>query len=109
MACLSSRFPTGTRITAELLSTVEQAEDYLRHELRFRQVRVRHHETIARLEVASDEMHRMLDPILRDQISSKLKSLGYKFVAVELAGFKSGSLNQVQDAQSPPRPSATPP
>ncbi|HEY3330038.1 MAG TPA: ATP-dependent sacrificial sulfur transferase LarE [Capsulimonadaceae bacterium] len=93
MACLSSRFPYGTRITAELLAKVEQAEDYLRGELGFRQVRVRHHDTIARIEIAADEMGRLLDPDLRDQVSARIKALGYAFVAVELAGFRSGSLN----------------
>jgi len=93
MACLSSRFPYGTRITADLLARLDAAEDYLRHDLAFRQVRVRHHDAIARLEVALDEMPRLLDPDLRTQISHKLKSLGYTFVAVELTGYQSGSLN----------------
>jgi uncharacterized protein len=93
MACLSSRFPYGTRITAELLRQVELAEDYLRHDLGFRQIRVRHHDKIARIEVAREEMDRLMEPVLRDAISEKLKSLGYAFVAVELSGFRSGSLN----------------
>jgi len=93
LACLSSRFPYGTRITAELLARLDAAEDYLRHDLDFRQVRVRHHDTIARLEVDPAEMKRLLDPALRGQISEKLKSLGYTYVAVELGGYKSGSLN----------------
>ena len=93
LACLSSRFPYGTRITAELLARLDAAEDYLRHDLGFKQVRVRHHDTIARLEVEAAEMNRLLDPILRGQISERLKTLGYTFVAVELGGYKSGSLN----------------
>lgn len=93
LACLSSRFPYGTRITAELLARLDAAEDYLRHDLGFRQVRVRHHDAIARLEVDAAEMNRMLDPALRLQISDRLKSLGYTYVAVELGGYKSGSLN----------------
>jgi len=93
LACLSSRFPYGTRITAELLSRLDDAEDYLRHDLGFRQIRVRHHDTIARLEVDPAEMNRILDPGLRGQISDKLKTLGYTYVAVELGGYKSGSLN----------------
>jgi uncharacterized protein len=93
MACLSSRFPYGTRITAELLARLDAAEDYLRHDLGFRQVRVRHHDTIARLEVAVEEMERLLDPELRQQISDRLKALGYTYVAVELSGYRSGSLN----------------
>ncbi|BDI29752.1 adenine nucleotide alpha hydrolase [Capsulimonas corticalis] len=93
MACLSSRFPYGVRITAELLARLDAAEDYLRHDLGFRQIRVRHHDTIARLEVDVAEMHRLLDPLLREEISERLKSLGYTYVAVELGGYKSGSLN----------------
>jgi len=93
MACLSSRFPYGTRITSELLERLDAAEDYLRHTLGFRQVRVRHHDTIARLELGVEEMERLLQPVLREEISAKLKSLGYTYVAVELGGYKSGSLN----------------
>ena len=93
LACLSSRFPYGTRITAELLARLDAAEDYLRHDLGFRQVRVRHHDTIARLEVDPAEMNRLLEPGLRQQISGRLKELGYTYVAVELGGYKSGSLN----------------
>ncbi|HEX5323382.1 MAG TPA: hypothetical protein VFW40_06315, partial [Capsulimonadaceae bacterium] len=93
LACLSSRFPYGTRITAELLARLDAAEDYLRHDLGFLQVRVRHHDTIARIEIDPAEMDRLLDPGLRAQISEKLKALGYTYVAVELSGYKSGSLN----------------
>jgi pyridinium-3,5-biscarboxylic acid mononucleotide sulfurtransferase len=93
MACLSSRFPYGTRITAELLERLDQAEDYLRHDLKFHQVRVRHHGTIARVEVGADEMNRLLEEDLRNRISNRLKELGYSYVAVELGGYKSGSLN----------------
>ena len=93
LACLSSRFPYGTRITAELLARLDDAEEYLRHDLGFKQVRVRHHDTIARLEVDPAEMDRLMAPELRNQISDRLKSLGYVYVAVELGGYKSGSLN----------------
>ena len=93
LACLSSRFPYGTRITAELLERLDKAEDFLRHDLGFRQVRVRHHDTVARLEVDPAEMERLLEPALRQQISDHLKTLGYTYVAVELSGYKSGSLN----------------
>jgi len=93
MACLSSRFPYGTRITPELLDRLDQAEEYLRYDLGFRQVRVRHHDTIARLEVDTAEMERLLDPEMRQQISDRLKGLGYTYVAVELTGYRSGSLN----------------
>lgn len=93
LACLSSRFPYGTRITADLLDRLDRAEDFLRNDLGFRQVRVRHHDAIARLEVETAEMDRLMDPALREQISGRLKDLGYTYVAVELSGYKSGSLN----------------
>jgi len=93
MACLSSRFPYGVRITAELLARVEAAEEYLRAELGFREVRVRHHDDVARLELGADEMDRLLDRDLRTQISRRLKALGYYHVAVELEGYRSGSMN----------------
>lgn len=95
LACLSSRFPYGTRITSELLARLDAAEDYLRHDLGFRQVRVRHHDTIARLELDPAEMNRLLDSTLRLQISLRLKALGYTYVALELSGYASGSLNAV--------------
>lgn len=100
LACLSSRFPYGTRITSELLARLDAAEDYLRHDLGFRQVRVRHHGTIARLELDPTEMNRLLDPTLRLQVSMRLKALGYTYVALELSGYASGSLNAVLPAQS---------
>jgi uncharacterized protein len=93
MACLSSRVPYGTAITAEMLGQIEAAEEYLRRDLGFRQVRVRHHDTIARIEIGTDEMGRLMSPEIREQVSGRLKSLGYLFVAVELEGFRSGNLN----------------
>ena len=93
MACLSSRFPYGTRITAELLARVEAAEELLRGELGFRQVRVRHHGDVARIEVGAGEIGRLLDAELRVRIASGLKALGYLHVAADLEGFRSGSMN----------------
>ena len=98
LACLSSRFPYGTRITAGLLARLDAAEDGLRHDLGFRQVRVRHHDTVARLEVGTDELDRLLSPEVRRAVSERLKELGYTYVAVELDGYKSGSLNAALDA-----------
>ena len=95
MACLSSRFPHGTRITAELLNRLDQAEDFLRHDLGLRQVRVRHHDAIARVEVGESEFDMLLDVVMRQRISTKLKSLGYTFVALELEPYQSGSLNKM--------------
>ena len=98
-ACLSSRFPHGTPITVEKLRTVEEAEQFLRDN-DFHQFRVRHHDDIARLELPPDEMPRLMDGDLRIRLVAHFKSLGYKFVSLDLAGFKSGSLNLlvVQDS-----------
>lgn len=92
-ACLSSRFPYGSRITAEKLRIVERAEDFLR-ENGFRQFRVRHHEQIARIEVPVAEMPRLLEDPLRQQLVAFFKSLGFHYVTVDLAGFRSGSMNE---------------
>ena len=90
LACLSSRFPYGQEITPEKLTQVAHAEEYLR-DRGFRQVRVRHHGEIARLEVGPGEMGRAFAE--REEISSELKSAGFLYVALDLAGYKSGSLN----------------
>lgn len=92
-ACLASRFPYGQSITAEALQQVEQAEDVL-HDLGFRQVRVRVHQTIARIELPATEIPRMVDPELRRRIVSQLQALGYQYVALDLQGYRSGSLNE---------------
>jgi len=90
LACLSSRFPYGQEITPEKLSQVARAEEFLRKE-GFRQVRVRHHGEIARLEVGPDEMDRAF--ALRAEISAELKGAGFLYVALDLSGYESGSLN----------------
>jgi uncharacterized protein len=90
-ACLSSRFPYGSHITEERLEQVERAENVLA-ELGFTQYRVRHHEEVARLELLETEMARALE--LAETIEARIKACGYRFVAVDLKGFKSGSLNQ---------------
>jgi uncharacterized protein len=91
-ACLSSRFPYGDAITAEKLHQVEQAESVLRS-LGFRQFRVRHHEKIARLEIARDEMDRLWEDNRAETIAARLKELGYLYITLDLQGFRSGSLN----------------
>lgn len=91
-ACLSSRIPYGTLISLEMLSQVEQAERAL-HRLGLRQVRVRHHDSIARIEVEPEDFTAVLEQ--RETIVSTLQSLGYTYVSLDLAGFKSGSLNAV--------------
>jgi pyridinium-3,5-biscarboxylic acid mononucleotide sulfurtransferase len=90
LACLSSRFPYGQEITPEKLSQVARAEEFLRKE-GFRQVRVRHHGEIARLEVGPDEMERAF--ALREEISTELKEAGFLYVALDLSGYAPGSLN----------------
>jgi uncharacterized protein len=95
MACLASRFPYDSTITAEALGSVEQAEDYLRKEVGVRQVRVRHHGDVARLEVDPSDFSMLLDPDRRKRIASRLKELGYTYVTVDLEGFRSGSMNEV--------------
>ncbi len=92
MACLASRFPYHATITEEALGRVEAGEDFLRREIGLRQVRLRHHETIARLEVTSTNMPRVLEQ--RDRITAYLKSLGYAYVTLDLQGFRSGSMNE---------------
>jgi len=91
-ACLSSRFQYGDRITPEKLRQIDAAEAFVRS-LGFRQFRVRHHDRLARIEVAHDEMARLWDEGRRDAIVKRLRELGYVYVAVDLAGFQSGSAN----------------
>lgn len=92
MACLSSRFPYGTPITVEGLRQVGAAEEAI-HELGFRQVRVRHHNEIARIEVGQEELARLLDPRVRRQVVEAVKAAGYLYVAVDPEGYRTGSLN----------------
>jgi uncharacterized protein len=99
LACLSSRFPYGTKITPERLRRVDEFEDGLR-ELGFRQLRVRFHDTIARLEIDADDLARVVAPGVRDQIVALGKRLGFSYVALDLAGFRSGSLNEVLPSET---------
>jgi len=92
-ACLSSRVPYGQVVTIEKLSMIDRAEMLLK-ELGFRQVRVRHHGEIARIEVASSELTRALTPEMTMAMSSGLKQLGFKFVTLDLEGYRTGSLNE---------------
>jgi uncharacterized protein len=91
-ACLSSRVPYGQVVTIEKLSMIDKAEMALK-ELGFRQVRVRHHGYVARIEVAEEEMPRALDPEMAARMSAALKALGFKFVTLDLEGYRTGSLN----------------
>jgi uncharacterized protein len=91
--CLSSRFPYGSRITPEGLRQVEEGERVL-HRMGFQVARVRHHGEIARLEVESGEVQRLLSEPVRAEVDRELKRLGFRFVTVDLKGFRSGSLNE---------------
>ena len=97
-ACLSSRIPYGTMVTVEALTRIAQAESYLRRS-GFRQLRVRHHETIARIELGGEEMARMADDATRQGVVEHFKSLGYLYVTLDLAGYQMGSLNAVLGKQ----------
>jgi pyridinium-3,5-biscarboxylic acid mononucleotide sulfurtransferase len=92
-ACLSSRIPYGTEVTPERLSLVERGEAALRG-LGFRQFRVRLHDKLARVEVASEELPRALHPSMASAISQALKSVGFTYVTLDLEGYRQGSLNE---------------
>lgn len=89
-ACLASRIPYGTPVTAETLAQVERAEDLL-HKLGFRQARARHHGTIARLELEAADLPRAVER--REEIVVALRAVGFTYVTLDLAGFRSGSMN----------------
>jgi uncharacterized protein len=93
-ACLSSRIEYGRTVTREALSTVEKGEDALRS-LGFRQFRVRHHGEIVRIEIAADEMPFALTPEMAGEFTQIFKGLGFKFITLDLEGFRSGSMNQL--------------
>jgi len=95
-ACLSSRFPYGTHITAELLAKLDGCEKVLR-ELGFRQFRVRHHDTVARIEVEPQDIARLVE--LREPINARFKELGYTYVTLDLEGYRSGKMNDTLAAR----------
>jgi uncharacterized protein len=92
-ACLSSRIPYHSEVTPEKLEMIEAAERVLR-ELGFRVFRVRHHETIARIELAREEMTRALDPEVAASIDRQVRAVGYRHVTIDLRGYRQGSLNE---------------
>jgi uncharacterized protein len=97
-ACLSSRIEYGQPVTTEALRAIEQGEDYLRG-LGFRQFRVRHHGQIVRIEIAREELNRALDTAMAAEFSAIFKQLGFKFVTLDLEGFRSGSMNALLPAE----------
>jgi uncharacterized protein len=92
-ACLSSRIPYHQEVTDEKLRTIERAEEVLRR-LGFRVFRVRHHDEVARIEISRDEMARALDEDTAAAIVRELKGLGYRYVSLDLQGYRTGSLNE---------------
>ena len=94
LACLASRFPYGMTITATRLRQVNAAEDFLRRELGLRQLRVRHHDAVARLEVEPGDMAQFSDENTRQRVVAAMKELGYTYVTLDLTGFRSGSMNE---------------
>ena len=95
-ACLSSRIPYGTRIDQKKIDQLDEAENYL-FGLGFYQVRVRHHDQIARIEVYPDEMLKMIE--LREQIYRKFTEIGFSYVTLDLMGYRTGSMNEVLSAE----------
>ncbi|MCE2452996.1 MAG: ATP-dependent sacrificial sulfur transferase LarE, partial [Nitrospinae bacterium] len=93
-ACLSSRFPYGDRITPEKIAQVEKAESGLR-ELGFRQLRVRHHGDVARIEVPKSDISRLVDDVTAQKVIARMKEAGFTYVTIDLEGFRSGSMNEV--------------
>jgi pyridinium-3,5-biscarboxylic acid mononucleotide sulfurtransferase len=96
-ACLSSRIPYGVRITEENLRLVDQGEETLR-EMGFHIFRVRHHESLVRLEFGPEDLKRALNPEVAAQLVRIFKNLGYKFVTLDLEGYRTGSANEVLSA-----------
>lgn len=93
MACLASRIPYGTPISPEALGKIGRAEELLAR-MGFGQVRVRHHGDVARIEVEQSDFRRLLEPRVRRRIERGLRRLGYLYVAVDLGGYRTGSLNE---------------
>jgi uncharacterized protein len=91
-ACLSSRIAYGLPVTRETLESIEKGEEAL-FAMGFRQFRVRHHGELARIEIACEELARMLSLSMFEQVSAALKRLGYKYVTLDLEGYRSGSMN----------------
>ena len=98
-ACLSSRFPYGNEITISKLKMVDQAEQFLL-DMGLRQVRVRHHGEIARIEVLPEERTRFFDVEVMDKIGEKFKAIGFTYVTLDMQGYRTGSMNEVLPAEA---------
>jgi uncharacterized protein len=97
--CLSSRIAYGTTVTIERLSKVDRGEEILR-EFGFREFRVRHHDQLVRLEISPSEMDRVLRKEIFQQLAARFRELGFKYVTLDLEGFRSGSMNEVLNNSS---------
>lgn len=93
-ACLASRFPYYSEINEEVLIKIAQAEEFLRSQ-GFKQVRLRHHGALARIEVSPEDIPRFLEAKLRQKVVQRLKNLGYQYVTIDLEGYRTGSMNEV--------------
>jgi uncharacterized protein len=93
-ACLASRFPYGEEITIEKLKMVDAAENFL-FGLGFKQVRVRHHGNLARIEIYPEEIEHLMNGSLREKVVEQLRKIGFHYITVDLQGFRSGSMNEV--------------
>jgi len=93
LACLASRLPYGTPVTLDLVSRIAQAEEYL-HSLGVTQVRVRHHGDLARIEVDPESLASLMEPGKRREVVRRLRALGYTYVTLDLAGYRTGSMNE---------------
>jgi uncharacterized protein len=98
MACLASRIPYGTPLTAEALNRIAQAEDFLRS-LGVRQLRVRHHDSVARIETDEAGMALLMTDGNRQAVADRLRGLGYRYVTLDLEGYKRGSLNRALEEE----------
>jgi uncharacterized protein len=95
-ACLASRIPYGSPVTKDKLEQIETAEEFLRG-LGFKQLRVRHHDILARIELPREDIDTILTADLREKIYAKFRELGFVWVTLDLAGFRSGSMNEALD------------
>ena len=93
-ACLASRFPYGTKISQDVLKNIDYAENKIRS-YGISQVRVRHHESIVRIEVPEADIERLTQKVLRHEMISFFKKIGYTYITLDLAGYRTGSLNEV--------------
>ncbi|MFH1710121.1 MAG: ATP-dependent sacrificial sulfur transferase LarE [bacterium] len=94
LACLASRIPYGTRITSDILDRIEKGEKFLRS-LGLKQVRVRHHGDLARIEVEKADLISLIEDGVADRIDRKFKDIGYNYVTIDLMGYRTGSMNEV--------------